>query len=243
MEEKITDNSQNDVFANNDGIIKSWKGLALAIAGIIGFIGCLVVLSVLSAIPALKWLTVALTGLLFFAAGIIFLFFSKIGYNLPLFATMIGTLLMYMSVTEKFFPAVREAWGDKGTGGIIISFALLMLLFPFIAVKYYKNRYKETVDAVVIHVEHHFSRIGKGHHAKVYRPVYEFTYSGKEYTVTDKVYQSGQHPSTGEERELLIDRNNPERFVDIERLKSRSIYSYVFPVIVLALGLYLVVVV
>ena len=171
MEEKRTDNSQNDVFANNNGIIKSWKGLALAIAGIIGFIGFLVVLSVLSAIPALKWLTVALTGLLFFAAGIIFLFFSKTGYNLPI------------------------------------------------------------------------SRIGKGHHAKVYRPVYEFTYSGKEYTVTDKVYQSGQHPSTGEERELLIDRNNPERFVDIERLKSRSIYSYVFPVIVLALGIYLVVVV
>ncbi|MBO4911003.1 MAG: hypothetical protein J5476_17175, partial [Lachnospiraceae bacterium] len=67
------------------------------------------------------------------------------------------------------------------------------------------------------------------------------TYSGKEYTVTDKVSSSGSHPSTGEERELLIDDKHPERFVDIERLKTRPVTSYIAPLIVLALGVYLMV--
>ena len=68
-----------------------------------------------------------------------------------------------------------------------------------------------------------------------------FTYSGQEYTVTDKVFKSGKHPSTGEERKLLIDEKKPERFVDIERMKERSVSSYVAPVIIMALGIYLMV--
>ena len=241
MEENRTDN--NDFFANNNGVIKSWKGLVLAIVGVVGFFVYLAMLGVLSTIPPLQWLTVALTGLLFFAAGIVFLVVSKTSYNISLLATMIGALLLYMSITEKFFPAVREGLGDKGTGGIVIVFGVLMLIFPFIAVKYYRGKYKESVDSVVVHVEHHVSRTQKGHHAVVYRPIYEFTYSGKEYRVTDKAYKSGSHPSTGEERELLIDKNNPERFIDIERIqeKTRKVSSYIAPVIVLTLGIYLVV--
>ena len=233
--------NNNDPFANNNGIVKSWKGLVLTIVGIAGFITYLIILGVLSAIPPLQWLTVTLTGLLFFVGGIIFLALSKSSYNLPLFAMMIGVLIMYVSITEKFFMSVREGLGDKATGGIMIAFAILMLLFPLIAVKYYKSKYTVVVDATVIHVEHKFSRTSRGHHAITYRPIYEFTYMGKEYNVTDKLYRSGTHPSTGEERELLIDENKPERFVDIERIKERSIGSYVGPIIVLAVGIYLIV--
>ena len=173
--------------------------------------------------------------------GIIFLALSKNSYNLPLIAMMIGVLLMYMSITEKFFPAIRDGLGDKATGGILILFAIIMVVAPFIAISHYKNKYQTSVYAEVIHVEHHRSRTTRGHHGITYRPIYQFTYSGKEYTVTDKVSSSGSHPSTGEERLLLIDDKNPERFVDIERLKSRSATSYIAPLIVLALGVYLMV--
>ena len=239
MENKEIDN--NDVFANNRGVIKSPKGLILAIVGIAGFIGYIILLGVLSTMPSYQWMTVALTGLLFFVAGIIFMAVSKNSYNLPLFAMTIGVILLYLSVTERFFPDVREGLGDKGPGGILIAFGILMLLFPFIATAYYKSKYKVTVYAEVIHVEHHFSRTSKGHHAITYRPIYVFTYSGQEYTVTDKVFKSGKHPSTGEERKLLIDERKPERFVDIERMKERSVSSYVAPVIIIALGIYLMV--
>ncbi|MBR4831099.1 MAG: hypothetical protein IKZ97_00560 [Butyrivibrio sp.] len=233
--------NNNDPFANNNGIVKSWKGLVLTIVGIAGFITYLIILGVLSAIPPLQWLTVTLTGLLFFVGGIIFLALSKSSYNLPLIAMMIGALLMYMSIADQFFPAIRENLGDKASGGVMIAFAILMLLFPLIAVKYYKSKYTVSVDATVVHVEHKFSRTSRGHHAITYRPIYEFTYMGKEYNVTDKLYRSGDHPSTGEERELLIVENKPERFVDIERVKERKIGAYIAPVIVLALGIYLVV--
>ena len=233
--------NNNDFLANNNGIIKTKKDLVLAIVGGVGFIFYLIVLGALSAIPPLQWLTVTLTGVLFFVFGIIFLALSKSKYNLPLIAMMIGVLLMYMSITEKFFPAIREGLGDKATGGIMVVFAILMVVFPFMAVSYYKSKYKTTVYAEVIHVEHHRSRTTRGHHGITYRPIYQFTYSGKEYTVTDKVSSSGTHPSTGEERELLIDDKHPERFVDIERMKTKSVTSYIAPLIVLALGVYLMV--
>ena len=236
----MSENS-NDFLANNNGIIKTKKGLVLAIVGGVGFIFYLIVMGALSTIPPLQWLTVTLTGMLFFVFGIIFLALSKGKYNLPLIAMMIGVLLMYMSITEKFFPAIREGLGDKATGGIMIVFAILMVVFPFMAVSYYKSKYKTTVYAEVIHVEHHRSRTTRGHHGITYRPIYQFTYSGKEYTVTDKVSSSGSHPSTGEERELLIDDKHPERFVDIERMKTKSVTSYIAPLIVLALGVYLMV--
>ena len=42
-------------------------------------------------------------------------------------------------------------------------------------------------------------------------------------------------------RELLIDENNPNHFFDIDRMKEKSILSYIAPVIVIALGIYLIV--
>lgn len=42
-------------------------------------------------------------------------------------------------------------------------------------------------------------------------------------------------------RELLIDENNPNHFFDIDRMKEKSIISYIAPVIVIALGIYLIV--
>ena len=54
--------NNNDVFANNRGVVKSWKSLVLIIVGFFGFIFAM---TAFSAIPSLKWLTPALFGLLF----------------------------------------------------------------------------------------------------------------------------------------------------------------------------------
>ncbi len=231
----------DDFLSNNKGAIKTRKGLVLAIVGVAGFFTYLGLLTVLSMNPFLQWLTPPLTGLLFFAAGVLFLVWSTGGYNLPLIAMLIGVLLMYVGITDQFFPDIRYGLGDKATGGIFIAFGILMLLFPLIAYKYYRNKYQTSVDATVIHVEHQVSRAHRGHHAVTYCPVYQFTYMGKEYRVTDTLYSDGPHPSTGEERELLIDENNPECFKDIARVKSRTVAQYIAPVIVLAIGIYLMV--
>ena len=58
MSEDRFDNEEkkNDVFANNTGLIKSWKGLILVVGGFSGYMALLVVLST---IPSLRWLTPA----------------------------------------------------------------------------------------------------------------------------------------------------------------------------------------
>ena len=240
MSEERFNNEENkdDVFANNKGVIKSWKGLVLAVGGFTGYMALLIVCSM---IPSLQWLTPGLVGLLFFVVGIIFLNLSKTSYTLPLFGVLIGVVLMFWSITGKFFPGFLDAVGDRGVAAIIIAFGVIMLVYPFAAIGYYKAKYKENVLATVVYVDYRISRTGKGQHVRTYRPVYEFTYSGRTYQVTDKVYSSGSHPMTGEERELRIDENDPERFVDLERMKTRSPASYIFPAILLALGIYLMV--
>ena len=238
MSEDRFDNEEkkNDVFANNTGVIKSWKGLILVVGGFSGYLALLVVLST---IPSLRWLTPALVGLLFLVMGIIFLNLSKVNYIAPLFAALIGAVLLFFCIADKFFPDFLDEMGDKGIGIITMTFGLIMLLYPYAATLYYKCRYKVTVEATVAYVDYRISRTTRGYHARTYRPVYEFTYSGKVYQVSDKLYTSGSHPVQGEERELLIDENRPEHFFDAERMESKSLSKYFFPVVFLALGLYL----
>ena len=239
MSKENLNNEENDLFANNKGVIKSWKGLVLAIVGVGGFIGYLALLVLLSLTPSLKWLVPALVGLLFFVVGIVFLKLSKTNYTLPLFAVLIGAVLMYFCISEKFFPGFIDAVGDKGVAVIIIAFGIIILLYPFAVKAYYKHKYKVPVEATVIDVDYHYSRDGHGNHVRVYRSTYEYTFSGKVYQVADKIYSSGSHPAEGEVRDFLIDAKKPEHFFDVERMGHRSLSSYIFSVILLALGIYL----
>ena len=239
MSEDRTDPNEtiDDVFANNKGVIKSWKVLVLVVGGFAGYLALLVFLSVT---PSLQWLTPVLFGLLFFVIGIIFLKLSKTSYTLPLFGVFIGTVLMFYSICAKFFTGFLDKIGDKGIGAITIAFGIVILIYPFAVKTFYKSKYKVSVDATVLYVDYRISRDGHGRHVRTYRPVYEFTYSGRVYQVADKIYKSGSHPVQGEERELLIDENKPEHFFDIETMGSRSPASYILPIILLALGIYLV---
>ena len=117
-EDRSNGDNNNDVFANNRGVVKSWKSLVLIIVGFFGFIFAM---TAFSAIPSLKWLTPALFGLLFFVVGIVFLKMSKTSYNLPLIAMLIGTLLMYIAIFDKYFPDIRDTIGDKISGAVMIQ--------------------------------------------------------------------------------------------------------------------------
>ena len=112
MSEDRFDNEDNkdDVFANNKGVIKSWKGLVLAVGGFIGYMALLIVCSMM---PSLQWLTPGLVGLLFLVVGIIFLNMSKTSYTLPLFGVLIGVVLMFWCIAGKFFPG---SWMPLVTG-------------------------------------------------------------------------------------------------------------------------------
>lgn len=229
----------NDIFANNNGVIKSWQGLVLFLGA---FFGLMALLVVLCKIPSLRWLGITLVGVYFLAGGLFFLKISKTSYNGPLFAVMIGLVTMYMALLGKFAPDLLDAVGDKGPASIVITISLIMFFYPMISFVYAKSRCKVTVEATVARVDTHYSRNSKGHHVRTYRPVYEFTYEGREYEVMNKVFTSGGHLWAGEIRDLIINENNPEIFYDLDKLKSnlKSITSYIPSLILLALGVYLV---
>lgn len=230
----------NDIFANNNGVIKSWQGLALVLGGFFGF---MVLLVVLSRIPSLQWLLITLVGALFLAGGLLFLKLAKTSYNLPLFAVMIGLVTIYMGLGGKFFPDLMDTIGDKGPASIVITISLIMFLYPIIAMVYAKSRCKVTVEATVVRVDSHTAINSKGHHVRTFRPVYGFTYEGREYTVMKKVYTSGGHLWEGEIRNLVINENNPEIFYDLDKFKSnlKSFTSYIPSLFLLALGIYLLI--
>jgi hypothetical protein len=227
----------DNIYEENDGLFKTWTGTLLFVGG---FIGYLAALMILSQIPSLQWLMITLVGLLFFATGLFFLKMSKGSFFAPMIGILVGVVIMYLALSGKFFPNLSDAIGNKGIGTILTTIGLIFLVYPFAITEYYKARYKTSVVATVSRVDHHFSRADR-HHAHTFRSVYEFTYSGREYEVMDKVYVSGRHPMTGDTRELLIDEDNPEHFFDIDRMKGRSITSYIVPVIIVGLGIYLIV--
>ena len=221
--------------ANNNGPIKSWGGLALFLGAFIGF---MIMTVILSHIPSLKWLGIALVGLFFMAGGLFFLKASNSGSPAPWIAVFVGAVIMYASIKDKFFP--ESKLGDKGTGAVLIVFALIMVIYPFAKMAFAKSRCKETVEATVIRVDSQVSSDVDGHHMRSFRPVYEFMYSGRQYTVMNRVFSSGRHPMVGEARELIIDENDPEVFYDLAAMKPR-ITTFIIPAILLALAVYLIV--
>ncbi len=227
----------NNVFEENSGLFKTWTGTLLFVGGFLGFLAAILVLSL---IPSLKWLMLTMVGLYFFVGGVFFIKMSKGSFFAPMIAVLAGVVIMYLALSEKFFPDLSDAIGDTGTGAIITVIGIIFLVYPFAVTAYYKKRYKASVIATVSRVDHHYSRSGR-HYSQTSRPVYEFTYADRDYEVMDKVFTSGRYPAAGESRELLIDENNPNHFFDIDRMKEKSILSYIAPVIVIALGIYLIV--
>lgn len=227
----------NNEFEENSGLFKTWKGTLLFVGAFLGFLAAIFVLS---HIPSLKWLMLTMVGLYFFAGGVFFLKMTKSSLFAPMIAVLVGVVIMYLALSEKFFPDLSDALGDTGTGAIITAIGVFFLVYPFAVTAFYKKRYKATVTATVSRVDHRYSRGGR-HTSKTSRTVYEFTYASKDYEVMDKVFTSGRYPAAGEFRELLIDEKNPNHFFDIDKMKEKSITSYIAPVIVIALGIYLIV--
>ncbi|MBQ4271139.1 MAG: DUF3592 domain-containing protein [Clostridiales bacterium] len=237
-EDRFNRDDRDDAFANNRGVIKSWKQLIIVVGG---FLGAILALIITSAIPGAQWLTVSLVGLIFLGTGITFLKVSRTNHMLPLLCVALGAVMIFFSVTGKFFPDFHDSIGDRGHGVVMIVVALFLIIYPIASVAFVKNRYKESVEATVVRVDSHYSRSRKGHHSRTYRPVYEFTYSGRTYTVMNDLYSSGSYPMVGDVRELLIDENDPERFYDIKQMKKGIAAPVVIAVLLIAIGVYLVV--
>ena len=237
MSDNRFDREDRGEISNNEGVFKTWKGLLLFLAGFFGLCFAIVICSI---IPPLKWLGIALVGLYFMIGGFIFLKSGKGASGAPWVAVFIGAVTMYMSIKDQFFPELTGKIGDRGTGAILISFALIMVLYRYVMIAYAKSKCRETVMSTVVRVDCNRSYDGDGHHVRTFRPVYEFMYAGREYTVMNRIFSSGRHPMVGESRELLIDENNPEVFYDIKAMKP-TIGSFIFPAILVALGIYLIV--
>ena len=60
-EDRFNRDDRDDAFANNRGVIKSWKQLIIVVGG---FLGAILALTITSAIPGAQWLTVSLMALI-----------------------------------------------------------------------------------------------------------------------------------------------------------------------------------
>ncbi|MBO4243321.1 MAG: DUF3592 domain-containing protein [Clostridiales bacterium] len=238
-EDRFDREDRDEAFANNKGTITSWKQLIIVVGGFFGF---LFVIGIVSAIPGAQWLLGILVGLLFLGTGITFLRRTRNNQMLPVIAVIAGAAMIFFSVVGKFFPDLKESMGAKGYGVVMIVIGLFAMIYPFVYSSYVRKKYTETVEATVIRVDVSYSRSSRGHRTRTYRPVYQFTYSGREYEVMEGLYSSGAHPMVGEIRELHIDEEDPNRFFDIKQMRSKSAFSVMIAVAVIVFGVFMVVV-
>jgi hypothetical protein len=134
---------------------------------------------------------------------------------------------------------IKEKYGTQMFSIGAICLGLFVLGYPIIELIHAKTKYKEIVEATVVRVDSRRSH-GK-HHTRTYRPVYEFTYSGRTYTVKEEVFTSGRHPMVGEIRDLAIDENDPEVFYDFRSMSQKLVGTSIFGVAAIAVGVIIMV--
>lgn len=229
-------NGNEDGEENNGATITSFKQLGLLMGG---FFGILFLMFIVSKIPSLAWTLGILFGLLFIGGGVLFLKGAKKVNMLPILLIIIGSASIVLTVISKFVPDIKEKYGTQMFSIGAICLGLFVLGYPIIELIHAKTKYKEIVEATVVRVDSRRSH-GK-HHTRTYRPVYEFTYSGRTYTVKEDVFTSGRHPMVGEIRDLAIDENDPEVFYDFRSMSQKLVGTSVFGVAAIAVGVIIMV--
>ncbi|HAW15383.1 MAG TPA: hypothetical protein DCW41_01590 [Clostridiales bacterium] len=240
MSEERFDNNGYDNEDNNGKQITSVKQLVLMIGS---FFGLIFAIGIVSKIPGAEWILGLLVAVLFTGAGVFALKSTRGASMLPVVFIVVGVLVGVFSVISKFFPDMRNNMPTWVIGAILIGIGALMIVYPIVALIVIKNKYKASVDATCVRLDIHRSSGGSHHrHTHTYRPVYEFTYSGRKYTVKDDYFSTGLGMSTGDVRELLIDEDDPTKFYDLAALQARARFPNIAAIICIILGIIVVII-
>ena len=155
-------------------------------------------------------------GLLFFVAGIFAFCSPKPSLkNAPaLIFSVIGAGIIVLPLLVKYTD-IEENIPDEIIPYIVVSAFLIIglcfLIFPTVSFVHKKNTYTP-VMAVCRELDMRWSRSKNGGRRRVYAPTWEYYFDGQYYTVKSNSYSNIDVPKEGEEYELLINPDEPEKF-------------------------------
>ncbi|MBQ8780199.1 MAG: hypothetical protein IJZ72_00790 [Oscillospiraceae bacterium] len=155
-------------------------------------------------------------GLLFFVTGLVAFCTTKPSLrNAPsLIFCLVGAAMVVIPLlkeytdTELRFPAEAVPYIIIS---VFLTIGLCFLIIPTINYAHKKNSCTP-VMALCKELDMHWSRSRNGGRRRVYAPTWEYYYNGQYYTQKSNVYSNIDVPTQGEEYELLIDPEKPEKF-------------------------------
>lgn len=165
-------------------------------------------------------LCIFIFGAIFFLLGTAILIYIGINKKnlIALLFPIVGACIMFFSGAYM--------WGSEHIKSHIMLLIPAALLAVFILVglgiiivTFLSNRTKkihctETVNAVCVRLSrrYSFNRTHSHAYAPTYAPVFNYWFSGKEYTVTESYYTNIDVPKLDSEVQLYINPDNPEEF-------------------------------
>ncbi|MBO7424089.1 MAG: hypothetical protein J6U23_00280 [Clostridiales bacterium] len=197
-------------------------------------LGSFAAMIILAFIEPAKWLCAPLCGQLMVGLAIAFMVNDKkkkIGRILFYLLFIIsGLALFILPILMKFvdftLPESTVLW-------LALVIGVGVIAVPIISYIYSCKHYTEEVDAVVVdYISHNSSN---GHIVKT--PVYEFSYMGKLYRVSNSNFTNYGNPGIDQHVTLLIDPEDPEEFFDKKRGASRIFGSFFIGAIFLVVAI------
>ncbi len=79
------------------------------------------------------------------------------------------------------------------------------------------------VSATVVRMEHKVTKDHDGHKTNVFRPVYSFSYGGKDYELSGSLYTNYENYHAGDETTLKINPDDPTEFYDPARSRKTAV--------------------
>ena len=123
---------------------------------------------------------------------------------------------------------------------LMLAIALFLIASALIKRKRIENNCVEPVECVCVGTK----EVTLNENGRINRrtvPIYRFTLDDTEYTVSEEVLDAyAEPPQPGETRTLMIDRNDPERYADLDedrRVLAKNMRTAI-PLIVIAVALF-----
>ena len=203
-------------------MMKSKAEKILAIAFVICFFGIMIAIFCVLRNSELRWIALALIGVLFFVVGA-FLFAVSLIQKDKGTAVRGGILACVAFLFTALFAAGRLglAFGSCETAAqtkTVFPIVLTLvgscgLIGVFLWNRRFSNKFSTPVEAMCI---------DEG------GPVFRFTLNGEQHTLTRKTKPKGDHPTVGEVRTLYIDENDLGNYYDPKADKHNRTYLRVF---------------
>lgn len=117
----------------------------------------------------------------------------------------------------------RIRLGSQQKIGIVLIIVFTAALVAFNAWNSGRTKHCVTeIPAVVVRMEHEVTTDRDRRKTNVYRPVYSFSYGGKQYELSGSVYTNYENYNAGDETTLKINPDDPTEFYDPARSRRMT---------------------